>query len=134
MSSMTSKSLRRGLKYHPQAYQFMFAALRHTQERLGKTRHQDPETEESHITGQELLIGVRDLAVQQFGLLTQAVFRFWGIRSTADFGHMVFELIERGEMRKTDRDSLSDFFDVYDFEDVFDRNYQFDTKIAFRRT
>lgn len=131
--SITSKSVRRGLKYHPQAYQFMFSALRHTQEKLGKARQQNQETEESHISGQELLAGVRDLALQQFGLLTQTVFRYWGIQETADFGRMVFELIERGEMRKTDRDSLSDFFDVYEFEDVFDLNYQVDTRAAFRR-
>ena len=42
-----------------------------------------------------------------------------------------FELIERGELRKTDRDQLSDFYAVYDFQDVFDRDYEIDTSKAF---
>jgi uncharacterized repeat protein (TIGR04138 family) len=45
---------------------------------------------------------------------------------------MVFELIDRGEMKKTDNDHLSDFIDVYDFDWEFDRNYRIDTKHAFR--
>ena len=86
-----------------------------------------------HISGPELLAGIRELAVQQFGLMTIPVFRAWGVQSTDDFGRIVFEMIERGEMRKTERDRLTDFFDVFDFEDVFDRNYRIDTKSAFRR-
>lgn len=131
--SITSKSVRRGLKFHPQAYQFVFSALRYTQEHLGRARERDPENEESHISGRELLAGVRELALQQYGLLTITVFHHWGIQSTEDVGRIVFDLIERGEMRKTDRDSLSDFYDVYDFDEVFDRDYQVDTASVFRR-
>jgi uncharacterized repeat protein (TIGR04138 family) len=43
----------------------------------------------------------------------------------------VFELIERGEMRKTEHDQICDFFDVYDFEDVFVRQYRIDVSRAF---
>jgi uncharacterized repeat protein (TIGR04138 family) len=59
------------------------------------------------------------------------VFHRWGIYETNDFGRIVFELIERGELRKTDRDQLSDFFAVYDFDDVFDRDYRINTNIVF---
>lgn len=128
----TSKIARPGLRYQRQAYQFVFAALRHTQELLDRGTAQDPEDEGAHISGPELLDGIRQLALCQFGLLTRTVFRQWGITTTDDFGRIVFELIERGEMRKTERDQLCDFFDVYDFEQVFDRNYQFDTSSAFR--
>lgn len=128
----TSKTITARKRYHSQAYQFVFAALRHTQQQLGRAVAHDPETEEAHISGRELLGGVRELALEQFGLMTQTVFRQWGIESTDDFGRIVFELIERGEMRKTDRDRLSDFFDVYEFEDVFDRRYPIDTRRAFR--
>ncbi len=65
--------------------------------------------------------------------MTRTVFRHWGVRLTDDFGNIVFELIERGEMSKTDRDQLSDFFDVYDFEDVFDRNYRVEVNRAFTK-
>ena len=60
------------------------------------------------------------------------MFRHWGITSTEDFGRIVWDLIEGGEMRRTDRDQLSDFSSVYDFEETFDRDYQIDTSAAFR--
>lgn len=130
--STTSNSIAPRLRYHHNAYQFVFAALRYTQEQLARTGR-NPEDEEAHITGQELLEGIRQLALEQFGLMTIAVFRTWGVHSTEDFGRIVFELVERGEMRKTERDRLSDFSDVYDFEDAFDRDYVVDTSRAFRK-
>lgn len=132
-TSKTSKTALPRLRYHHNAYQFVFAALRHTQQRLGRGTPQGPEDEVAHISGRELLDGIRELALEQFGLLTLHVFHHWGVNSTADFGRIVFELVERGEMRKTERDQLSDFFDVYDFEDVFDRKYRVSAKSAFRR-
>lgn len=131
--STISKSVRRGTKFPPAAYQFLFNALRHTQEHLGRTRRAEAESDEAHISGPELLDGVRDYALQQYGLLTQAVFRAWGIHATEDIGRMVFDLVERGEMRKTDRDSPTDFLDAFDFDDAFDRDYVVDTRAAFRR-
>lgn len=118
-------------RFHHDAYQFLYAALRHSQRRLG--RESGPEIEESdaHVSGQELLDGVRDLAARQFGLMTPVVFDHWGIHSTLDFGRMVFELVDRGEMKKTDRDQLDDFLDVYDFEEAFDRDYRIETSLAF---
>ena len=120
------------LRYHVNAYKFLFQALRYTQEQLNRTVSSNPDDEDAHITGQELLAGIRGYALEQFGLLAIPVLRQWGITCTDDFGRMVFELIERGEMRKTERDQLSDFFDVYDFEQALDRSYHIDTRKAFR--
>ncbi len=129
----TSKSRTPRLKYHPAAYQFVDAALRYTQNSAGRTASLGRDEEDAHISGQELLHGIRELAVKQFGLMTVTVFRQWGVHSTDDFGRIVFEFIERGAMRKTDRDQLSDFSDVYEFADVFDRQYHIDTSNAFQR-
>ena len=129
----TSKSSSPRLKYHPAAYQFVDAALRHTQNSVGRTASLGSDEEDAHISGQELLQGIRELAVKQFGLMTVTVFHQWGVHTTDDFGRIVFEFIERGAMRKTDRDQLSDFFEVYEFADVFDRQYQIDTSNAFQR-
>lgn len=120
------------LKYHPYAYEFLFAALRHTQERQARRSRPALDDDDAHITGRELLEGIRAFALNQFGLLTIPVFRQWGIRATDDFGRIVFELVERGEMRKTDRDHISDFSDVYDFQEVFDEQYLPDVRHAFR--
>ncbi len=128
----TSEHPSQRLRYHQNAYRFVFEALQYTQERLDRKRQTSEADEvDAHISGQELLSGIRDLALEQFGMLASTVFRRWGIRATEDFGRIVFELVERGEMRKTDRDQLSDFCDVFDFEETFDNDYTIDTGRAF---
>lgn len=131
MTTTSSRSLR--LKYHTDAYRFVFEALQLAQERLKRTA-QDADDESAHISGPELLEGVRELALKKFGMLAKTVFHHWGVKSTDDFGRIVFELIERGEMRKTDRDQLTDFFDVYDFDKALVRDYTIDTDAAFKRS
>lgn len=122
----------RRLKYHPNAYQFIFAALRHTQQMLGKAMDPEQLAADAHISGEQLLEGIRELGLQEFGLMTRIVFNGWGVHSTEDFGRIVFELIERGEMRKTENDHIHDFIDVYDFGEALDGSYQIDCSSAFR--
>lgn len=135
----TNESKLRELKYPIPAYQFLLAALRHTQEKLGRLRRAAEEEgvelteEQAHVSGQELCEGFREYASEQLGLMTLTVLNSWGITGTDDIGEMVFELIDRGEMRKTDQDQLSDFSQVYDFSESFDRNYQIDVSEAFRK-
>ncbi|MBT9132774.1 hypothetical protein B9J77_01370 [candidate division NPL-UPA2 bacterium Unc8] len=97
-------------RYHPDAYSFTMDALNFTQSRLKKL----------HVSGQELLDGIREYGLQQFGLMTRTVFEHWGIRKTEDFGEIVFNMIEMGLMSKTDQDSKDDFKSRYDFQEVFD--------------
>ena len=114
-------------RFHRNAYRFIYEALQHTQKNLGRGLEVDDDEKSAHISGPELLEGVKELGKKQFGLLTTTVFRQWGIKATDDFGHLVYELIERGEMRKTDRDELSDFFSVYSFSEEFEEKYEIDT-------
>ena len=132
ITSKTTGAMRPRLKYHPNAYKFVFEGLRYTQNLLGRDVACEPDDEEAHISGTELVCGIRDLALERYGLLTMAVFRHWGIHETADFGRIVFELVERGEMRKTDRDRMDDFDEIYDFCDAFDREYHIDTAKTFQ--
>ena len=132
--STTSHPATTQMLFHRNAYQFVFRALQHTQEKLDRFATSEEEEEQAHITGKELLLGIQEFALEQFGLMTTTVFKVWGIHSTDDFGRMVFELIERGEMRKTDNDELEDFFGVYDFEQVFDREYVISIEKAFQRS
>jgi uncharacterized repeat protein (TIGR04138 family) len=117
--------------YHPLAYKFVFSALRFTQEQLGRDRTTEAT---GHISGPELLDGIRLLGLQHFGMLSITVFKTWGINSTDDFGRIVFQLIEAGEMRKTQNDQLTDFFAVYDFNKVFQDDYTLDTSEAFSKS
>lgn len=121
------------LRYHANAYRFVSAALPYAQKILNRSYSANMDDESAHVSGPELLEGIRQFALENFGLLTLTVFRRWGISETNDFGRIVFELIDRGELRKTDRDHISDFYAVYDFEDVFDREYRVNTHVAFEK-
>src|SRR5262249_30544780 len=70
-----------------------------------------------HVTGPELLDGVRNLALREFGLMARTVFRCWGINRTDDFGEIVFNLVEAELMSKTPEDNRADFRDVYDLDE-----------------
>ena len=72
-----------------------------------------------HVSGPELLDGVRQYALKEFGPMVMTVFDSWGIRSCEDIGHMVFNLIGAGVFGKTEQDSIEDFKNVYDFEEAF---------------
>jgi|UniRef100_A0A7C4QH05 uncharacterized repeat protein (TIGR04138 family) len=131
-SSLSLQGSRPRLRYHRDAYEFVINALRFTQELLGRSPAAGPDEESGHITGQELLEGIRLLGLRQFGMMAPTVFAHWGVHTTDDFGRIVFELVEREELRRTERDQLSDFADVYSFDEVFRRNYRIDTSKVFR--
>lgn len=69
----------------------------------------------SHVTGRELCESARKLALSQYGLLATTVLGHWGIRSTSDFGDIVYNMIATGDLEKTPSDSRADFNNVYDF-------------------
>lgn len=112
--------LRQDSRYALEAYEFVFAALKHTQELHEMER--DAGTEK-HVTGQQLALGARDLARQEFGLMARAVFRAWGVNTTDDLGAIVFNLIETGLMSKTPQDNLADFHAVYDLDAELTKDY-----------
>ncbi len=101
-------------RFHETAYLFVLSALHHVIERLSEPRH---------ISGRELAEGIRDLALERFGPMARTVLEYWGIRTTRDFGDMVFALVDCGVLIKQDDDSPEDFEDLFDFEDAFDRDY-----------
>jgi uncharacterized repeat protein (TIGR04138 family) len=71
------------------------------------------------VSGQQLCLGLRDFAVEQYGLLARAVLRSWGVTRCDDFGRIVFAMVEAGLMQKTQDDDLTDFEGVYDFAEAF---------------
>jgi uncharacterized repeat protein (TIGR04138 family) len=127
--------VRRDPRYAYEAYEFVFAALAHTQKVLGRVPQEpaeepaeEPSEEaavvEHHVSGPELLDGIRDLALREFGLMARTVFRMWGIESTGDFGEIVFNLIEANLMSKTEGDSRADFVGVYDLDQALVHDYR----------
>ncbi len=144
-----AKLLREDRRYTLDAYVFLFEALQYAQNVLhmgadspseasdkpasrrsprrakrgegGETT--DDLTAESeqqrHVTGQQLCEAIRRYALEQFGFMAKTVLNSWGVRSTGDFGEIVFNLIRIGRMRKTRHDRREDFNNVYDFETAF---------------
>lgn len=119
-------------RFHPDAYHFLFAALQYTQQARQYALWADGGTrDEGHVSAGELLAGLREYALREYGPLARTVFAAWGVRSTDDFGTIVFELIEQGEMRATERDRIEDFQGVYDFESALVDAYAIVTDAAF---
>ena len=47
-----------------------------------------------HVSGQELLDGIRRFALNQFGPMVVTVFEEWGVHNCRDFGEIVFNMVE----------------------------------------
>lgn len=77
-----------------------------------------------HVSGEQLCWGLRQLAIDKWGLLAPAVLRHWGIRATRDFGEMVFVLVNNRLLQKQPEDEISDFDNIYDFDRVFIQGYK----------
>jgi uncharacterized repeat protein (TIGR04138 family) len=101
-------------RYARDAYAFVREALDYTQKQTRKEVRGA-----NHVTGQELLDGIRQFALQQFGPMSAAVLEEWGIRNCRDFGEIVFNMVEIKLLAKTDKDTREDFRNGYDFTDAF---------------
>jgi uncharacterized repeat protein (TIGR04138 family) len=104
-------------RYPPAAFAFLHRGLELTTRQVYGS---DPPEAPHHVSGQQLCMGLRALALGHWGPLARAVLSSWNIRATRDFGEMVFLLIELGLMGKQDSDRIEDFDDVYDFEKAFE--------------
>lgn len=111
-------------RYKPNAYRFTLDAVHHTVGHLKEIRH---------VSGGELLCGIRELAVARFGPMAKTVFEQWGVGSTEDFGAIVFHLVDQGLLGKTESDKLSDFARGYDFDEAFVRNFDWLDRISPKR-
>lgn len=118
--------IKKDSRFPYEAYEFLFQALAYTQKNLGKAKPQEGSepTVEHHVSGRELIEGIRKYALEEFGLMARCVFHQWGIHKTGDFGDMVFNLVEHGLMSKTDKDSKEDFEDIFDIQNHLMDGYQ----------
>ncbi len=103
-------------RFHRDAYGFTREALDFTRKLIGK----DNQGKLRHdVTGKELLEGIRQFALNQFGPMAATVFEEWGVRQCSDFGDIVFNMVEVSVLTKTEKDSRDDFQGGYDFTDAF---------------
>jgi len=111
--------LARDSRYTREAYFFVREALDFTQKSATKSGRDQVR----HVTGQELLDGIREFALQQYGPMTQLLLGEWGLTRCEDFGELVFNMVEAGLLAKTKKDSREDFKGGYDFDDAFRRPF-----------
>jgi uncharacterized repeat protein (TIGR04138 family) len=115
-------------QYLPEAFFFVSDAIRHTVEWIKERSLEEDATGgprggegEFHVSGRELLSGIRRLAYERWGQLAPVVFRRWGVTRTEDFGRIVFLMVEDPVLgwKKRESDRLEDFAGGYDFRTAF---------------
>ena len=104
-------------RYNRDAYIFVREALDHTQKVATKSKVGREEAR--HVTGKELLEGIRDYALDRYGPMAITLLEEWGIKKTGDFGDIVFNMVDCNLLGKTDQDSREDFKGGYDFFEAF---------------
>lgn len=102
-------------RYRRDAYEFVMEALTFTQKKFRRPKH---------VTGEELLEGIKELLMNKFGPLTLTVLNHWGIKDTEDFGNIVFNLVNNKVLSKTEEDTIESFKGGYDFKETFGTGYR----------
>lgn len=104
-------------RYHPTAIKFVYEGLGYTAKNVAE--------EPKHVNGQTLCRGLQKLAIEKWGRLAMLVLNNWGIRTTRDFGEIVYLMIKHKWMSAQPTDSIDDFNNVYDFKAVFIDQFAF---------
>lgn len=112
---VVERIVERDSRYSVEAYGLLREALDFTQQQI----HKKSRGKVRHVSGHELLDGIREYVLQQYGPMSITVLGEWGIRNTTDIGEIVFNMVESRLLAKTEEDSRADFENGYTFEDAF---------------
>lgn len=113
--------IRKDGRYPPEAFEFLHEGLaRAVKGSRDEASKESKEPDKNHVTGEQMCMALRKLAIERWGMLARDVLERWNIHATIDFGNMVYLLIKNEFMRKTDEDSIEDFRDIFDFNETFD--------------
>ncbi len=112
---MLSEILEKDERYSVNAYVFIRHALDYTLITMGI---------KGHVTGQELLQGIRQFALEKFGPMAKFILDEWGVKNCRDFGSIVFNMVDAALLGKTEEDSIEDFDDGYDFSEAFEKPFK----------
>ena len=106
-------------RYKLKGYSFILQGLNFYYTKTGEKRH---------FTGNELAKGFIEFAHKQFGPLAYDVLKSWGIHTTNDLGHIVYNLIEIKLISKNEKDAHEDFFNVINIKEYLNKkdNYRID--------
>ena len=98
-------------RFTMEAFRFVVMAVSRTLVPQGPTP--------SNVSGRQIALSFRDLALEKFGPRALQTLDGWGLRSTADIGTVVFRMIDFRLLKRGPDDSLEDYADVYDFAEAF---------------
>jgi uncharacterized repeat protein (TIGR04138 family) len=104
-------------RFSTSVVKFVYEALSYTI----RKKHVEPD----HVSGQTLCDGIRELAQEKWGRLAKLVFNTGGVKTTHDFGEIVFLMIDHQWMSAQPTDTIEDFDDVYDFQTAFKDEFVF---------
>ncbi len=104
-------------RFSPPGIRFVYEALGFTVKKIT--------VEPRHVSGQTLCEGLKKLAVEKWGRMAMVVLNAWGVKTTRDFGEIVYLMIKYEWMSAQSADSIDDFNDVYDFKTVFKDQFEF---------
>lgn len=107
-------------RFDLEAYDFVRQALDYTLREMGKGRSSRVRR---HVSGQELLEGIRRFALKEFGPITGLILEEWGVRRCEDFGDIVFNMVDSGILGKSEEDRREDFVGGYSFDEAFRRPF-----------
>ncbi len=101
-------------RYDFKAYEFMESAVTHTAECLKRAK----DGTGRHVTGQELIRGMLDLAREQYGFLAPDVLEYWGIRDGMDAGNIVYSMIRARILAASREDRPEDFDGIHQLPEL----------------
>jgi uncharacterized repeat protein (TIGR04138 family) len=102
-------------RFNAQAYRFVREGLDYTLKLHKRTQGTVPR----HVTGPELLEGLRQYTLKEFGPMGKTVLNEWGITRCEDFGAIVFNLVQHGILGKSENDKPEDFAEIFTFDEAF---------------
>jgi uncharacterized repeat protein (TIGR04138 family) len=108
------KIVEKNPEYPPDAYEFINLAVSYTSEKLGRYREKD--AGKRHMSAEELLEGIVEYALREFGPMAEAVMKSWNLDSPGAIGKIVFYMIEGKLLRASENDTISDFELDYDID------------------
>ncbi|MHC4124611.1 MAG: Minf_1886 family protein [Planctomycetota bacterium] len=104
-------------RYKPEAIRFVYEGLGHTVKNIT--------SEPGHVSGKILCRGLKELAIEKWGKLAKLVLNSWNVKTTRDFGEIVYLMIQHKWMSAQPNDTIEDFDNVYDFQTVFKDQFEF---------
>lgn len=115
-------------RYKLDAYLFVRDGLSFAQDELqmgfgDEEPEEVQERPERHLTGQQLCEALRQYALDQYGYMAKTVLNSWGVKTTGDFGEVVYNMIREKLMKKSETDRREDFDDIYDFSEAFQQKF-----------